>query len=549
PPAPPLGPVHLQLRQQLPQRGRGRLGAVHDGRAWVCLIAVERGAGRRLPLRGLGGLLRLDGVALESVQLLVHGVTAPGGADAASGLCATAYRQLNTEPLPLLRQTWVALRLGGAPGPGDLASRGCDEPGALRALRRAASAAVTVLERAGFGARVLDAAEATEALAEAAGLPPVPEGPDPEGGPAAPYPWTGHPAPSAACCDGDPGGERIAARAAGPAGVTESRYGVRAAGVRHVTYRLQEPGGAGLTALLELLTELPVRATALAVTLTGPALWTAAVRVTTVADDPGTPGTADAPFPADLVSGGRTWCLERLDGGHAAGLLATLPLGLSTGRPLRCAVPAGPAARAAGVVLGTDRDGRPSPVELLRREPLRLGVLVPHERAALLVFRLLTAGAEVHVRSPHPQVWARLLRTSGADPARLVVGLPGGATPPPGGPLRPVVVVDEFTGSCGAPRPDLGAWQIGISLHHRAPGGARALGRYDAVLAPRLAPPLARQLAEAYGLPADALRTLPLLPGDATALIRAGSLRTLWVRPVPAEKHLTVPARPVSHGA
>ncbi|WP_231406127.1 hypothetical protein [Streptomyces clavuligerus] len=108
-------------------------------------------------------------------------------------------------------------------------------------------------------------------------------------------------------------------------------------------------------------------------------------------------------------------------------------------------------------------------MELLRREPLRLGVLVPHERAALLVFRLLTAGAEVHVRSPHPQVWARLLRTSGADPARLVVGLPGGATPPPGGPLRPVVVVDEFTGSCGAPRPDLGAWQIGISLHHRAP--------------------------------------------------------------------------------
>ncbi|WP_231406111.1 type VII secretion protein EccE [Streptomyces clavuligerus] len=180
-PAGPLAP----LRELLPElevhraegRGRGRLGAVHDGRAWVCLIAVERGAGRRLPLRGLGGLLRLDGVALESVQLLVHGVTAPGGADAASGLCATAYRQLNTEPLPLLRQTWVALRLGGAPGPGDLASRGCDEPGALRALRRAASAAVTVLERAGFGARVLDAAEATEALAEAAGLPPCRRGP------------------------------------------------------------------------------------------------------------------------------------------------------------------------------------------------------------------------------------------------------------------------------------------------------------------------------------------------------------------------------------
>ncbi|MER6913305.1 type VII secretion protein EccE [Streptomyces sp. NPDC000594] len=520
-PGGPLAPLRTLLPGLTVRRAEGRsrtpLGLVHDGRAWVCLVAVDPGDARpdsgepggqapppapEPPLRELSGLLRLDDLALDSVQLLVHTVTAPAGADAASPLCATAHRQLNPAAVPLLRQLWVALRLDGTACPEAVRVRGGGEPGVRRVLRRGALAAVAVLERAGFPARVLDEAEAAHALAEAAGLP------------------TG--------ADGG-AGEGTA--------VTETWTGLRTGSGGQITFRLRH-GGSGpprLRELLDPLAEIPVRASVLAVTFTRPEDCTVALRVTDT-----TGGTPEA---VARALGGR---LERLDGSHAEGLLATVPLGLPPGpRAPRCPVPAGPLARTAGVVIGTGHDGRPEALPLLRREPLRLGVLLSHDRAVLLVFRLLAAGAEVRVRSPHPQAWAPLLRASGADPARLAVGLPGGPTPPPGGPLRPVVIVDEFIGGTGTPRPDLGPWQTGISLHRRAPaGGVRALRRYDAVLAPRLPSPLARELAEAYGLPAPALRTLPLLPPDATALVRDGELRTLWLRPVPAESSLTLPPRP-----
>ncbi|MER5767839.1 type VII secretion protein EccE [Streptomyces sp. NPDC001985] len=516
----PSGPA-AALRPLLPRlsvrraegRSRTRLGIVHDGRAWVSLVAVESGPGpgdgggpRELPLRELGDLLHLDDICYDSVQLLVHSVGAPDGPDGAGELCAGAYRQLNTGSAPVLRQIWVAVRLDEAGCAAAIAARGGGEPGIRRVLRRGVLAAVAVLADAGWRARVLDEEEAAGALAEAAGAPPGPGG------------------------------------ATGPA-AAESWSEWRAHGTGHVTHRVRKwPRETGLTGLPELLAALPARATALSVTFTTTRECAVAVRTAGAAREAGD----------GLPSAARALGtpLARLDGEHAAGLLATVPLGLSPGRGAdRGRAPAVLPLAAGGVVLGTDRDGVPVPVPLIRREPLRLGVLLERERAALVVFRLLAAGALVHVRSPRPQVWAGLLRACGAGRDRLDIGLPGGATPPPGSPLRPVVVVDEFTGGGGAPRPDLGAWQLGVGLHRQPPGGdTEALRRYDAVLAPRVALPTARRLTEAYGLPGEALRTLPVLPGDASALLLPGELRTLWIRPVPAEEALLTAPVPPSHG-
>ncbi|MFE5299936.1 type VII secretion protein EccE [Streptomyces sp. NPDC056632] len=473
-------------------RSRTRMGVIHDGRAWIAVVGVERGDtltdqadGGLLPVAQLSELLRMDDIRFESVQVLVQSVTAPSGPDAASELCPTSYQELNADRTPLTQSAWIALRLDGAGCPEAIAARGGGEAGIRRALRRGVVRATNILEDEGWQARVLDETEATEILASLAGLraaapgetrPPVTEG------------WT--------ACRAD---------------------------AEHVSYWVRDwsTSGNGLTDLQDLLGMFPARSSAISITYAerpgGHPGCNALIRTTG--------GAAQATGALVNVAAERGLRLVRLDGEQAAGLLATLPLGRSAGAHV-LDVPNGRvelALRREGVALGTFRDRSTATVRLLRHRPVRLGVFLPRTSAELLVFRLLSVGTTVHVRSPQPHSWASLMRAAGVVPHRMVISLPGGATPPAGSPLAPVAVVDDVVSGTGAPRADLGHWQVGVTLQPKVPtGGAEELRRYDAVLVPRVTPQVARALRDAYRLPEGALRMLPLLPGGAAALILPG---------------------------
>ncbi|MFF3371500.1 type VII secretion protein EccE [Streptomyces sp. NPDC002680] len=505
-------------------RSRVRMGVVHDGRAWIALVGVDRDdrigpgqdTGAPIPVHRLGELLQVDDIAFDSVQVLVHSVSAPIVGDSAAEPCAASYRQLNSEGIPLTRSTWIALRLDEAVCPEAVAARGGGEAGIRRALRRGALQAVGLLHDEGRPAHVLDETEAAEALTAVAGL----RGDEPGGQ---------HP----------PSAEEWAAW--------------HGQGVPHVSYWVRERNrnatGSGPARLQELLGGIPARAAVLSLTLTATSDGTPA-RTTLVRTTGAAPNEANALARSAAEHRIR---LHRLDGEQAAGMLATLPLGRSVGphvlaepvtEPVaaRAGGPLEPASPAEGLTLGTLRDGSPAPLRVFRRLPLRIGVFLPRPSVELLVFRLLGAGATVHVRSPQPQSWAALMRAAAVDPGRLVIGLPGGATPPAGGPLAPVVVVDDFPGGSGGPRADLGTWQTGLTLLPKVPDlpadGTAALRRYDAVLVPRLQPAAVRQLRAAYGLPDSVVRTLPLLPRDALAVVESGGAETVDLRPTQTENDL-----------
>ncbi|MGW3690456.1 type VII secretion protein EccE [Streptomyces sp. NPDC005125] len=490
----PLRSLLPELRTSRAEgRSRIRMGVIHDGHAWIALVAVERGDslagqsdGGPLPMAPLSELLTIDDIRFESVQVLVQSVTAPSGPDAASELCPASYQELNPDRTPLTQSAWIALRLDATSCPEAIAVRGGGEAGIRRALRRGVGRAVGVLEDAGWQARVLDETEAAETLAAAAGL-----------------------------------------RTTAPGEIRRNaveEWTAWRGDSEHISYWVRDwsASGRGLGDLQDLLGIFPARSSALSVTYTdrvgGRPRCNALIRTTG--------GAAQATGALVKVAADRGLRLVRLDGDQAAGMLATLPLGRSAG-PHVMDVPMGRTAELAlhreGMALGSFRDGTTATVRLLRRQPVRLGVFLPRNAAELLVFRLLSAGSTVHVRSPQPHTWASLMRAAQVVPHRMVINLPGGATPPAGNPLAPVAVVDDIIGGSAVPRADLGSWQVGVTLQPKVPaGGAAELVRYDAVLVPRVTPQVARALRDAYHLPETVLRMLPLLPGGAAALILPG---------------------------
>ncbi|MER5884184.1 type VII secretion protein EccE [Streptomyces sp. NPDC001941] len=486
-------------------RSRIRLGVVHDGRAWVALVAVERGDtatgqadGGALPLARLGALVHMDDIRFESVQVLVQSVTAPTGKDAASPLCPMAYQELNADRTPLTQSAWVVVRLDAASCPEAVQARGGGEAGIRRALRRGVVRAVGVLEDEGWQARVLDETEAAETLAATAGL-----------------------------------------TAGGSAQPAES-WTAWSAETDHVSYWVRDwnPSGRGLADLQGLLGAFPARASVLSVTFTdsGAGHLRRHVLIRTSG------GSGEANGALVKVAAEHGLRLVSLDGDQAAGLLATLPLGRSAGAHVT-AVPEQRALELSlqreGLALGTLRDGSPATVRLLRRDPVRLGAFVPRATAELVVFRLLSAGAGVHVRSPQPQTWATLMRAAGVAPHHMAINLPGGVTPPAGTPLAPVAVVDDFAGASGGPRADLGVWQVGVTVQPKVPtGGAEEMRRYDAVLVPRVSIEAARALRDAFQLPESVLRMLPLLPAGATALVLPGRVEVVGLTPTRVESQL-----------
>ncbi|MER5779000.1 type VII secretion protein EccE [Streptomyces sp. NPDC002039] len=291
-------------------RDRRPVGMVGDGTFLTAVVQVDtdatalrpdRGA-RPLPLGLVRDILEVDGIRLESAQLVQHTQPAPAPHLPARSMAALNYAPLQARTgTPAVRLTWVALKLDPELCPEAVTARGGGLGGAQRCLVRAADQLASRLTGAGFRATVLTEQELTGALA------------------------------TSSCAN--PMAITQAGRSAGSGRRTEETSRTwRCDDRRHTTYwigRWPRLGGSGaaLPQFVALLTSLPALATNFSLTM-APAgrqgvTLTGHVRVTGRSDEE----LVAARRELERTARGVKADLVRLDREQVPGLLASLPLG------------------------------------------------------------------------------------------------------------------------------------------------------------------------------------------------------------------------------
>ncbi|MCX4627220.1 MULTISPECIES: type VII secretion protein EccE [unclassified Streptomyces] len=292
-------------------RDRRPVGMVGDGTFLTAVVQVDtdatalrpdRGA-RPLPLALVRDILEVDGIRLESAQLVLHTQPAPAPHLPAQSMATRNYAPLQaTTGTPAVRLTWIALKLDPELCPEAVTARGGGLAGAQRCVVRAADQLASRLTGAGFRATVLTEQELTAALA------------------------------TSSCAN--PMAITQAGRSASTGRRTEETARIwRCDDRRHTTYwigRWPQLGGSGAASLpqfVALLTSLPALATNFSLTM-APAerqgvTLTGHVRVTGRSDEELVAARRELERTARGVRTG----LVRLDREQVPGLLASLPLG------------------------------------------------------------------------------------------------------------------------------------------------------------------------------------------------------------------------------
>ncbi|MEU0846240.1 type VII secretion protein EccE [Streptomyces sp. NPDC005962] len=295
-------------------RERRAVGLVGDGTFLTTVLRVEAvdsplrppRAQRPLPMALLRDAMDVDGILLESVQIVQHALPAPTPDLSAQTVPVRNYGPLQERTgAPSVRLTWVALKFDPELCPEAVAARGGGMEGAQRCVLRAADQLSSRLQGAGFGVTLLSEEGVTAAVATAASV---------------------NPRATAQARQTNTHNRRT----------LESARAWRCDDRWHTTYWIGRwpqlgPGGAPLPQLAALLTSLPALATTLSLTLRRG----------------GTQGGRHAPTVAghvritgrsadDLVAlrrelqrtaRGVRMGLVRLDREQVPGVLATLPLG------------------------------------------------------------------------------------------------------------------------------------------------------------------------------------------------------------------------------
>ncbi|MEU1630873.1 type VII secretion protein EccE [Streptomyces sp. NPDC020096] len=291
-------------------RERRAVGMVGDGTFLTAVLQVQAAdmplrpmrTARPLPLELLYGALDVDGIRLESVQIVQHTQPAPAPHLPEQAVAARSYAPLQAQSgAPAVRLTWVALKLDPELCPEAVRARGGGIAGAQRALLRAADQLASRLAGAGFEATLLDEAGLIAAIATSSCVNPLANA-------------------QAGRSDSPPRRTAETARA----WRCDDRW--------HTTYWIGRwpqlgPGGTPAPNLVALLTSMPALASTFSLTAirgTGdaPAL-SGHVRVT---------GRSDTELTAarrqlERAARGVKVDLVRLDREQLPGVLATLPLG------------------------------------------------------------------------------------------------------------------------------------------------------------------------------------------------------------------------------
>ncbi|MFC9398810.1 type VII secretion protein EccE [Streptomyces sp. NPDC057027] len=295
-------------------RDRRPVGMVGDGTFLTAVLRVESDgtalrpdrAAKPLPVGIVRDVLSVDGIRLESAQIVQHTQPAPAPHLPAQSMAARNYGPLQAQTgSPAVRITWIALKLDPELCPEAVAARGGGMTGAQKCVVRAADQLASRLAGAGFRASVLTEQELTSALATSSCASPM---------------------AIAQAGRGQAQGRRT----------QETARTWRVDDRRHTTYwvgRWPQLGGSGggagasMPQLVALLTSLPALATTFSLTLSGgdrqEVTVTGHVRITGRSDEE----LVAARHELERAARGVRTGLVRLDREQVPGVLATLPLG------------------------------------------------------------------------------------------------------------------------------------------------------------------------------------------------------------------------------
>ncbi|MFG2358127.1 type VII secretion protein EccE [Streptomyces sp. NPDC048521] len=305
------------LRTYSYSRGEDRdqrpIGMVGDGGFLTAVLQIESDADalraersrRPLPVALVQDVLEVDGIRLESAQIVVHTQPAPALHLPQQSVVVSNYAPLQAQTgSPAVRITWIALKLDPELCPEAVAARGGGLLGAQKCLARSAEHLSSRLTGAGFRASVLTEEELTAAIATSA---------------------CANPMVTAQAAQ--------AGRGEAPQRRTEeSSRSWRCDNRRHTTYwvrRWPPLGGAGgsLAQLVAQLTAVPALATTFSLTLAKGAQQNVALtghlRITGRSNQELTDARRELERAARQARTG----LARLDREQLPGVLATLPLG------------------------------------------------------------------------------------------------------------------------------------------------------------------------------------------------------------------------------
>ncbi|MFD7502037.1 type VII secretion protein EccE [Streptomyces sp. NPDC059850] len=158
-------------------RDRREIGMIGDGTFITAILQVQSHDTplrpmrdkRPLPLALLHDALEVDGIRLESVQVVQHAQPAPAPHLPEQAAAARSYAPLQEQAgAPAVRLTWVALKLHPELCPEAIEARGGGLEGAQRCLLRSVDQLASRLTGAGFTARPLAEGELATAVATSA---------------------------------------------------------------------------------------------------------------------------------------------------------------------------------------------------------------------------------------------------------------------------------------------------------------------------------------------------------------------------------------------
>ncbi|MEV7994528.1 type VII secretion protein EccE [Streptomyces sp. NPDC086077] len=158
-------------------RDRRPVGIIGDGTFVTAVLQVEADATalradrnrQPLPLGLVYDALDVDGIRLESAQVVLHTQPAPALHLPQQSVAVANYAPLQEQTgAPAVRLTWIALKLDPELCPEAVAARGGGLVGAQKCVVRAADQLASRLTGAGFRAGLLDEEELTAAVATSA---------------------------------------------------------------------------------------------------------------------------------------------------------------------------------------------------------------------------------------------------------------------------------------------------------------------------------------------------------------------------------------------
>ncbi|MFF3502892.1 type VII secretion protein EccE [Streptomyces sp. NPDC003247] len=158
-------------------RDRRPVGIVGDGSFVTAVLLVEADATalraernrQPLPLALVHDALDVDGIRLESAQIVLHTQPAPALHLPPQSVAVANYAPLQEQTgAPAVRITWIALKLDPELCPEAVAARGGGLVGAQKCVVRAADHLASRLTGAGFRASLLDEEQLTAAIATSA---------------------------------------------------------------------------------------------------------------------------------------------------------------------------------------------------------------------------------------------------------------------------------------------------------------------------------------------------------------------------------------------